>query len=266
MQIWQNSGSGCLLFYPGSLLEPRHYSLFIGELLARGFSVAGLHLPGHGLARSCKHFTFSSFLACGLDAESYLLEFGFGEVSVCGHSQGGILALAHAAASRACAAAFSICAVFPAMEKAIELTLFKSFAAKRHQIMEIINKLAAMFPGFPIPLPFYLSLIRICKGKKKPVIMGSGKGRISYPLAYLASLFAAEIPEGVSCPWWLFSARNDALFTPELVAEVFAKVGASQKTLVWLEDGGHMAILNPDICRYVAGEMAKALAAEGLEP
>lgn len=247
-------------------MEPRHYGLFVAALLNAGFSVAGLHLPGHGLAAGEKRFTFQSLLECGLAAENALFAAGFAKVAVCGHSQGGILALAHAGISSQLCAAFSICAVFPRMPEAITLTHFRNLAGQRDRIMNGITRLAKFLPSLPIPLPFYLSLLKIVKGAKKPVHIGEGKNRISYPLEFLASLFNAEISPVPKCPWWLFSAKDDALFTPALTRQVFDHVAAPRKSLVWLPDGGHMAILNPCLSAYVARYMAAVCAGLGCAP
>lgn len=264
LRIWENPGADCLLFYPGSLLEPGHYEIFIGALLEAGFSVAGIHLAGHGQCMDVKRFTFHKLLEQGLAAENWLLENKFKKIAACGHSQGGILALAHAAASRSCSAAFSICAAFPQTPGAASLTLFKPLAHKRAAIMKGVDFLAAYLPRLPIPLPFYLSLSRITKGKLPDARMGFGRGRLSYPLEYLASLFNAEIPARLNCPYALFSALDDALFTPGLTLETFNMIEAPEKHLIWLRKGGHMGILSLGPAMFAARKMASLAASAGL--
>lgn len=225
-----------------------------------GFSVAGLHLAGHGLCRRKSGFTFESLLAQGLEAEKWLHRNGYAHVVVCGHSQGGILTLAHAGASSTIGAAFAISAIFPRMASAIELTRFARLAHMREWLMNIIRSLAAKMPRLPIPMPVYLNAGRILRGRELPVYLGTGKGRISYPLQFLASLFDAFVSPVLHCPFWLFNAINDDLFTEKLIKETFALIQAPVKKLVWLDNGGHLAPLTPRFANFIARYAAAATA------
>lgn len=264
LEFWGNGQSGVILFYPGTMLAPGHYKVLVAELKAAGFFVAGLHLSGHGECLAINDFVFSELLAQGLFAEAWLRSNGFTNIAVCGHSQGGILALAHACASRTLTAAFAISAVFPRMPDAIGLTRFASLAGQRQRLLRLVKQLAAVLPGLPVPLPAYLELRKILSGKKPPLHIGKTKGRSCYPLRYLASLFDADISGQVNCPFWLFNARDDALFTEGLINAVFAKIKAKSKNLVWLENGGHLLPLNPIRASFIARTMAAAAAGLGM--
>lgn len=259
LEIWRNEQAGAILFYPGSMLAPGHYRLLLTELYIAGFTVAGIHLSGHGACHKKSDFVFNDLLEEGLLAEEWLHANGMGPVAVSGHSQGGMLALAHAGLSHRLAAAFSISAVFPRMREAISLTRFAPFAAARDKILAILRKLAAIAPRFPVPLPLYLSLSRILANRRHPLYMGPGKGRLTYPLKFLVSLFEAPISARPHCPYWLFNARDDALFSENLTKRVFDEIGTSAKSLIWLA-GGHMAPLNPDCAAYIARSIAEACA------
>lgn len=100
IELWPNAGAGLMLFYPGTMLSPFQYRPMLAALHEAGFAVAGLHLTGHGLNPHAVRFSFEDLLQDGLDAEEWLRDTGFTRIAVCGHSQGGILTLAHAAASR----------------------------------------------------------------------------------------------------------------------------------------------------------------------
>lgn len=257
LEIWKNGEAGAVLFYPGTMLAPGHYAVLIRELLRAGFAVVGIHLSGHGECVSETGFSYYSLLGEGLKAEAWLHANGFGPVAVCGHSQGGILALAHAGYSHTLAAAFAISCVFPDMDEAISLTRFAPLAKQRAKIQAIMRRIAAIFPALPLPLPFYLQIRRILAGKKEPLGMGKAKGRISYPARFLASLFEAAPSPLVHCPFALFNAVNDALFTKELTERVYERIKAREKGLVWLSDGGHMAPLNPGLAAFIARHMAQ---------
>lgn len=246
------------------MLAPGHYEALIAALWQAGFSVAGLHLSGHGKLRDKNNFTFESLLGEGLKAEAWLHANGFGPLVVVGHSQGGIMALAHATISATLLGAFSICAVLPRMESAISLTRFASLACYKEIILSLLRKAASICPGLPIPLPLYLKLSRIMAGRKYPVHMGNAEGRISYPLRYLVSLFDADISIRLLCPFWLCSAKNDALFTTGISEEVFGIIKAPAKKMLWLEEGGHMAPLNPVLAHFIARSIACECAASGM--
>lgn len=264
IEIWRRENAATLLFYPGTMLAPGHYRTLIAALWQMGLTVAGLHLSGHGHCKSDNDFTFSQLLGQGLIAETWLWRNGLGPVAICGHSQGGILALAHAGTSHTACGAFAISAAFPNMPAAIGLTRFWRLARHREKLLAILTKLAAIAPKFPAFLPMYLNLGRITAGARKPLYMGKAKGRLFYPLKYLVSLFSATPGTRLNCPFWLFNARNDELFTETLIRETFALIRAPEKRLIWLEGGGHMAPLNPHLARFIAAHIAAAASGIGM--
>lgn len=267
LEILPNANAGAVLFYPGTMQAPGHYFILMRALFQAGFCVAGLHLKGHGLCRGgfCKldTFTFEELLEQGLAAEAWLHKQGLGPVAVCGHSQGGIMALAHSARSKSLQAVFPITGVLPQMPEAISLTLFHKFQDHRPRIMRCLGKIAKIFPRLPVPLPFYLNLGRVIAGRKKPIIMGGDAGRATYPLLYLYSFFDAVIPQAMNCPVYLMSAANDALFTKELMLAVFNALPAPAKEIIFLPEGGHMAVYNEYLAQYMARAMAAYCAGIG---
>lgn len=257
LEVWRRPNAGALLFYPGTMLAPGHYRLLLQAYCRAGFSVVGIHLPGHGERRAEANFTFEELLEAGLEAERWLQENGHEQIAISGHSQGGILGLAHAAASKRISAAFLISAVYPDLDMAIELTRFAPFRAFRGALLNLLGRVAKVWPSLPVPLPVYLHLRKILAGRKLPLIMGSGRGRISYPLKFLVSLFRADIPRCCNCPVLLFSAANDALFTMQLTEAVFDEIDAPFKELCWLQNGGHMAPLNSELAEFIARKAAE---------
>ncbi|MDR3362024.1 MAG: alpha/beta fold hydrolase [Desulfovibrio sp.] len=263
VELWRNAGAGVILFYPGSMLSPFQYRPLLTALYESGFAVAALHLTGHGLSLHSGSFTFNDLLNDGLDAERWLRGLGYEAITVAGHSQGGILTLAHAAVSQGLTAAFPVCGVLPQQKESIELTLFRPYTEKRDRLLRIISSLAARIPWLPVPLVAYLSLVRLLSGARKKV-SSSRKVRWTYPLRYLASLFNARISPQMNCPVYFFSAVNDAVFTPELTVKTFGLLQASRKKLFWLPGGGHTAAMHPPFCRYIAATAASLCAGLGL--
>lgn len=265
LEVWPSGDADFLLFYPGSMLAPGHYCLLLSALYQAGFAIAALHLRGHGRCApkfwQLDQFTFQELLEQGLGAEQWLRGQYGKKVIAAGHSQGGIEALAHAGESSGLTAAFAICAVFPQMPEAIELTRFAPLASCRQLLLSCLQGLAKVMPRLPLPLPFYLQLGKLVAGKAKPVYMGKDRGRLTYPLKYLVSLFAAKVRQQLNCPFVLYAARDDALFSPRLIQQTFARVQAPARALVWLPAGGHMAPLNPWLAQYLARSMAEQASA-----
>lgn len=263
LELWDNAGAGSLLFYPGTMLSPLQYRPLLQALHRSGFAVAALHLTGHGVNRHNVGFAFDDLLRDGLEAEKWLADAGRGPVAVCGHSQGGILALAHAAASPTLAAALPVSAVLPQTDAAVTLTRFAPLAAHRKKIQAIVHSVARLLPRLPLPLQSYLSARRIMAGARR-CVTSRAHARLTYPLVFLDSLFSARVSHILRCPLCLFSARDDALFTPHLTENLFAHVLAPMKKLVWLPGGGHLAVMNPPLCRFVARHAAAFCAGLGL--
>lgn len=262
LEIRPNEGAGVMLFYPGTMLSPFQYGPLLDALREAGLAVAALHLVGHGMNSHRAGFTFADLLRNGLDAEAWLREAGYKHIAVCGHSQGGILTLAHAAASDGITAAFPITGILPQMPEAIQLTRFAPWAARRKKLEAAITRMAHGLPRLPVPLQAYLDPGRIFTGARR-MVTSRRKARLSYPLGFLASLFVADVPERLRCPLCFFSAQNDALFTPSIIQATFNRLEAPNKRLVWLDGGGHLAVMNPGICRFAARTAATFCAGLG---
>lgn len=254
-----------LIFYPGSMLAPGHYFVLLRQFWRAGFTVAALHLPGHGVCRRhfFQTFTFSQMLDQGLLAEKYLRKQGHKAIAVAGHSQGAILALAHAGVSPNLSATAAISGALPQMDEAIAITRFGAFQHWRTQIMTLLGVIADMAPWLPVPLPFYLSLHRILAGRRKPLEIGQDRGRIAYPMRYLHSLFAAQIASKMNCPTLLLGIKDDALFPPNLMRRVFNQITAPRKKLIFAPSGGHTAPYNEMIAQFLARHTAAFCASLG---
>lgn len=263
LEIWPNPGAGVMLFYPGTMLSPRQYRPLMAALRQSGLAVAGLHLEGHGVNPHTGAFTFDSLLEDGLLAERWLLEAGLGPVAICGHSQGGILAAAHAGLSSTLTAAFAICAILPQMPEAIGLTRFAPFAASRARLERAICALARLLPWLPVPVAAYLSLRRLSTGHGR-ICIDRRQSRATYPLRFLASLFSARVSPSLRCPFRLYNARDDALFTPGLAQAFFNELQTPEKSLVWLAKGGHLAPMTPAYADFIAKDAAAVCAGLGM--
>lgn len=283
-----------VVFYPGTMTSPRNYELLLNLLVQQGFNVVGLHPLSHGRSpRIKKLFTFADILRNGQDAVRWTRQHFSGPVVLAGHSQGGILTLAHAAAphrpslaqqgghsaesgllasshadtaSSHVDAAFALCTLLPEHPRAIELTIFSPLARWREAILRGCTRLAELVPGLPIIILMYLSLPKILHGSKGAV--RTGGIRAYYPLTFLASLFNTNLahatqPGNITCPLTLICAANDALFTPDLMQTMFDLIAAPEKEHITLTGGGHMAPLVPHNAAEIAYHMARICHAKG---
>ena len=232
IELWPRPGASCLVFYPGTMFCPVQYRTFLHCLWKNGLAVAALHLPGHG-------------------------------GNLAGHSQGGILAIAHASRSQRMRACFAFSGIFPQSRRVIELTRFAPWAAQRDRLLAGLKILSTCLPRLPLPVFSYLSVKKILAGCLR-LPLDRRQARTSYPLAYLYSLFSTSVASTVHCPFYLFNALDDALFTRPLIEETFAAVTAPEKHCIWLPRGGHLAILSPVVAARTAAHVAALASGHGL--
>lgn len=256
-------GADCLLFYPGTMACPWQYEIFLEALHRQGLGTAALHFTGHGVMPHCTGFTFDTLLQNALDAEAWLRSQGVRRLAACGHSQGAILTLAHAAWSSALAAALPIAGCYPQQSDAILLTRFARWQAQRPRLQSFIDAAAHRLPRLPVPLWAYLSLPRILAGGRG-FRQRTARQRWSYPLVFLRSLFAAQVPEQARCPVHMLAAANDALFTPDIIRHAYELLQAPRKSLFWLPGGGHLMVFVPRMARIAARHVAACCAGAGL--
>lgn len=256
-------GADCLLFYPGTMASPWQYEVFLEALHRQGLGTAALHFTGHGAMPHSTGFTFATLLQNALDAEAWLRSQGVRKLAACGHSQGAILTLAHAAQSSALAAALPIAGCYPQQSDAILLTRFARWQAQRPRLQSLIDTAARRLPRLPVPLWAYLSLSRILAGGRG-LRHRTARQRWTYPLIFLRSLFAAQVPEQARCPVYMLAAVNDALFTPAIIRHAYELLQAPRKSLFWLPGGGHLTVFVPRMARTAARHVAACCAGAGL--
>ncbi len=268
-----------VLFYPGTMASPYMYSLFLEELQAVGCNVVGIHPLSHGLSPRKKIlFTFDDIVRNGQDAQAWAAHHFSGPLVVCGHSQGGIVALAHAlsdsrknsltsttnstADTPSLAACFSLGTLLPHAHDAVNVTRFKAFLRHKDSILRGIRFFSHLFPFLPIPFWLYLQPKKIFAHAYK--VFAPAKGiRLWYPLIFISSLFHKDLQHvqqhgHMHCPFFLLSAKNDALFSWPLMQKIFESIRAPQKKLIPIAGGGHLCAVS----RLYAKHMAAIIAAE----
>lgn len=278
LDYWPRADAATVLFVPGTMLGPLQYRIFLRALYAQGFSVAALHLTGHGAARHIWRFRLSDLLDDIHRAVDALRQNHSGPILLCGHSQGGIMTLALACGGslpdgdgRRIAFApldgvnafFAVSAVFPQHDDTMRLTLFAPLLAHRYSIQDKLLRLARRFPALPLPLFSYLSPRRLLAGHGS-IDLPLAERRLTYPLALLADLLALHINEATPKPFFLLGARNDALFAPNILRATYERLDAPQKKLHFLPSGGHMLLMQEATARETAAYLALHACALGL--
>lgn len=269
LSVWSRGrGASTVVFLPGTLASPLLYADFLQELWYMGLNVVGVHPVGHGLSARPAVFTLDDLVGNALDAAAWARETLGGPVIASGHSQGGIVALAHALRDATLAAAMPVTTLIPTHQRAVEVTRLARLAPHREALLRGLGALARRFPTLPVVAPLYLPLARAFAGAQRARFY-PGEVRKSYPLAFVHSLFTAPQVNAdggrrLTCPLTVFAACNDALFPPALLRDMLAAVDAPQKRLVLLSGGGHLAPLCPRPAAELARRMAQQCAALGL--
>jgi len=274
LSIWKaKKGAPALVFYPGTMASPLFYSELLHRLREYGFNTLGIHHLSHGKGpRIKKTFTFQDLLQNGKDAVTYALERFESRVALAGHSQGGILCLAQAGQDERLSVAFPFCFLLPDQPEAIGVTRLKRFAPMSERVLNFLVRAAACMPRFPVTIPMYLDLGRVFAGNygfsMKNKLCDT---RLSYPLAFVASLFSANLayltqPGNIRCPVLGMVAEDDALFAPELMRETLHRIQAPHKELIIMPGGGHMAPVSAQGAVEYAAVVHERCAALGLFP
>lgn len=270
LSVWhRHPEATTLLFYPGTMASPLMYTLLLEELWRQGLNVVGLHPLSHGLSPCVKKaFTFEDIVRNGRDAVRWIKEHFDGPVVVSGHSQGGILTLAHALHDATIDAAFPLCTLIPEMEGASTVTIFHHWEKHKQLLLGTLRFLAAACPRLPLPMTAYLSLAKALAAHRQ-VVAPRRYLRWSYPMSFVSSLFNLDLsdacsPGHIACPLILFTARNDALFSLPLMRDTLARIAAPFKKLEVIDGGGHMFAVSKIYVPQVAATVAAHCTGFGL--
>ncbi len=273
LSVWENNKQAVtVLFYPGTVSSPYMYPVLLEELFRLGCNVVALHPLGHGDSpRTKKAFTFPDIIANGKSAEQWIRNSFSGPVVLSGHSQGGIACVAHALESSHIAAIFPINTLLPHREDAGSVTRLAPLLRYKNIFLQALRTAAKICPALPIPFWLYLSMQRIVRGAYRVRLghMSKAQQRSTYPLTFISSLFhldlqKAEQKGSITCPLFLYTAKNDALFPMKMMQETFDSIAAPQKKCIPLSGGGHLCALSEMYGTYIAAHMAATCASLGL--
>ncbi len=258
-----------VLFYPGTMASPYMYALLLQELYRLGCNVVAIHPISHGLSpKRKKSFTINDILQNGYDAQKWAERYFCGPIVVSGHSQGGILSLAHAVHNPTVSAIFPITTLLPQRDDAGTITRLQPLLKHKELLLAFMRFVARCIPFLPIPFWAYLKLSPLFSGAYKVCAPRRGN-RVTYPLSFISSLFhlnlsAAEQEGSILCPVILLTAKDDALFPLPMMQNTIEAIKAPQKKIIILDGGGHLCAVSRLYAQHIAAHIAQNCAALGL--
>jgi carboxylesterase len=201
-----------------------------------GYDVRAPLLPGHG--RSVQAFLKSrreEWLTCARD-EYARLRATYETVSIAGLSMGGALAAIVASENEDVA---SLVLISPYLEMPAP-----------HRIAAVLHPLWNGFAGARKSS----SPGSILDPEERAKNLGYGvySGRLLYELWRLAES-ARRALSGIRAPTLLIQSRRDPRIAPEVAERAIARVGATEKKLVWESDGGHIITVDYGRDRVLEG-------------
>lgn len=254
LSVWDGApGQPVVVFLPGTMTHPLFYEEFLDALSRDGLTVVGLHAQAHGKSpRAARPLTFGTLLRNAADAVTWTRgAYPRWPVAVLGSSQGGILAMALAAGQRL-DAVFAHNIVDPALPSTIGITRFPRWLGHIYPaVIAGIRTAARVTPALPVPFDAYLDIHRVCRDQSSAEYFYTDPlGRRTYPLRFIASLFAADLSGlrdgSITCPVTVIAGRGDPLFPLSYTRQVFGRIVAPHKDLLVVDSDVHL-LFNEDL-------------------
>ncbi len=140
----------------------------------------------------------------------------------------------------------------PALASTIEITRFPRWLARAYPaVLTAFRGAARVAPSVPVPFDAYLDIRRVCRDQANAEYFYTDPlGRRSYPLAFLASLFTADLSGmrdgSITCPVTVIAGRGDPLFPLASTRQVFSRIVAPRKELLVVDSDVHL-LFNEDL-------------------
>ncbi|MDR0782431.1 MAG: lysophospholipase [Propionibacteriaceae bacterium] len=240
-----------IVFMPSTLSHPLFYESLLRGFAERGLAVVGVHPLSHGRSpRAVKRFTISDLIQNCRDAISFAQAHFTLPVITLGSCQGGIVSAVLAATDPRVVAGFSHNLVLSELPETVSITRFPRWVSHVYRpVMAIFRMIARLFPDVTLPIQYYLDPMRMStdpalwrRVERDPLWAGR------YSLTFLSSLFNTRFPvltDGTAAaPIYVIADRGDRLFTPEYVNQVFGRLSAPHKEIVWFGFNDNMLLVN----------------------
>lgn len=248
--IARDSGTGravLLLHGFGDTPQTLHY--VADALHASGYTVRAPLLPGHG--RTLAEFRATGarqWIAAARDAYAELTA-TFGPTPVVGLSMGGALGIILAAET-------------PTMPALALVAPYVSVPRRARFV-------ARLYPLWELVTPYFRS------GGERSILDPSERGqalgygvltpRLLFQLSRVVRRVQVSLPR-VRVPTLVIHGLNDERIPPDAAAREYARLGAAEKELVWMEQGGHVLTVDygrDRVIELVLGWLARHPAASG---
>lgn len=255
LSVWDGKpDQAAVVFLPGTMTHPLFYEEFLDALNRNGVNVVGVHHQAHGKSpRTRKPLTFTTLVTNARDAVAWTRhEFPRCPVAVVGSSQGGIVAVALAAAGDDCDVVIAHNILDPSLASSIEITRFPGWLRCVYPaVVGVIRTGGRFAPWISVPFSMYLDIGRVCRDQvNAEYFFTDPLGRRTYPLGFMASLFGADLSGmrdgSITCPIVVFAGRSDPLFPLAYTRRVYASIVAPRKELVVVESTVHL-LFNEDL-------------------
>jgi alpha-beta hydrolase superfamily lysophospholipase len=249
LSVWPGRPDApALVFLPGTMTHPLFYADFLTRLNEAGVTVVGVHSQGHGKSpRVRRRLTFDVLVTNARDAVTWTrAAFPDRPLTVLGSSQGGILAMALAGTGELFDAVFAHNILDPTLPSSIAITRIPAGLAPAYPLVTAAFRLAGrLMPRLPVPFDAYLDIHRVCRDPENADLFYTDPlGLRSYPMAFMASLFTADLTGmtdgSITCPVTVLAARGDPLFPLPYTEQVFERIVAPAKELVVIDSDVHL--------------------------
>ena len=255
LSVWEGRPDRpAAVFLPGTMTHPLFYEEFLDALNRAGMTAVGVHSQGHGKSpRVRRPLVFSTLVTNARDAVAWTRsEFPGRPVAVIGSSQGGVVAMALAAAGERLDAVLAHNVLDPTLPSTVEITRFSGMAGGGYPaVMTAFRVGGRLLPGVPVPFDAYLDMSRVARDPANAEYFYTDPlGLRSYPLRFMASLFAADlsgVADGsIRCPVTVVAGRGDPLFPLAYTRLVYDRIIAPSKELLVLDSDVHL-LFNEDL-------------------
>lgn len=253
--VWDGRpGQAAVVFLPGTMTHPLFYEEFLDALNQTGLTVVGVHSQGHGKSpRTRRPLTFDRLVTNARDAVEWTRrEFPDAPIAVLGSSQGGVVAMALAAAGERLDIVIAHNILDPSLASSVEITRFPKWLRRVYPIVvHAFRGVGRVAPRVPVPFDAYLDIKRVCRDEANAEYFYTDPlGLRSYPLGFMATLFSADLSGmcdgSISCPVLVVAGRGDPLFPLSYTREVYESIITPHKELLILESKVHL-LFNEDL-------------------
>lgn len=255
LSVWDGRpGQTAVVFLPGTMTHPLFYEEFLDELNLTGLTVVGVHYQGHGKSpRTRRPLSFDRLVTNARDVVTWTRHaFQGAPVAVLGSSQGGIVAMALAAAGDDLDLLIAHNVLDPRLASSIEVTRFPKRLRRIYPTaVRALLGAGRVVPRDPVQFDAYLDIKRVSRDKANAEYFYTDPlGLRSYSLGFMATLLSADLTgmgdSSITCPVLVVAGRGDPLFPLPYTREVYDSIVAPHKELLILESKVHL-LFNEDL-------------------